>query len=777
MAIKISTHKSISLKIEDKWAKKGYRLDRLVAREHISQPYEIELEITADVTDGDFKGLMGKSLTAQFEFDKKTRYFEGVVGFMKQHATVADTKLTKYTLKLYPQLWMLGFNKKYTIFQNKNAITIIKDIFKKNKLTKFRDETKSRGKTSRVYCVQYEESDLEFVQRLMEEEGIFYFFEQAKGGHKLVLADATAAHKNFGDKGEVDVKNNIPEPGFLNALFDLTYQQNIIPKSYSLQDYNFKTPTTDLKGEAKGEGLGGTMFEYPGQTGFEEDPKKDINKTLADLRLDIDEATQELVQGMSTFPLFLSGSNFTLKNHARKDLNKKYTLLWVEHRIEAHIPPEEIETKLIYQNTFAAFLATKTYRPPRVHQKKRIIGSQTATVVGPKDKEIHTDKFGRIKVMFHWDPERKKDENCSCWVRTAQNWSDKNWGFVFIPRIHQEVVVSFLNGDPDRPLVTGCVYNGEKTPPYLPGTPTKSTIKTNSVGVPKGKPIGFNELRFEDKYEKEEIYLHAQKDWNTHVIECRETTIEKGSDTKTIERGDRSVTLKGEDKPVKGKGDDFLIIDKGSRTTKLLAKGSGKGNYTIYMKKGDREITIDEGNQKITLKKGNREVTLESGNETVTLKNGNQTISIDAGTRTIKVMKDETHTNQANFKHTVTQNYTLQVTGNIEVKATGSITMKSAQKISMEAPEIAFKAASKFSVQSGGMVEMKSGSTFQLDSGAAFVAKAGAAFQLRAGAAFMTQAGAGIILKAGAAVLSDGAIQLQKSSGPLTMQGTPILMA
>lgn len=785
MAIDIVTQKGVSLKLEDKWAKKGYRLDRLIAREHISQPYEIIFDLTADESDTDFKSLMGKSLSAKFEFGKKTRYFEGIVGAIKQKATTYDTELTAFEIRLYPKLWTLQFNRNYKIFQNKNAITIIKDILKKHKITKIRDDTKTRGKTSRVYCVQYGESDLHFVERLMEEEGIFYFFDQSKDGHTLILADSLTSHKAFAGNGDIDSENAIPQPGFLNALFDFHYEQNMIPKGYSLQDYNFKTPSTDLKGEAKGQGLGETVFEYPGQTGFEEDPKKDINKTLSSLRLEVDEARQELATGMTTFPEFGAGSTFTLKGHERKSFNKKYTLIGVEHRITTDIPENQSETQLIYQNHFQAIPATKVFRPLRHHTKHKVDGIQTATVVGPKNKEIHTDKFGRIKIMFHWDTERKKDENSSCWVRTAQNWGDKNWGFVFIPRIGQEVIVTFLNGDPDRPIVTGCVYNGDKTPPYLPATPTKSTIKTNSVGVPKGKPVGFNELRFEDKYNAEEIYLHAQKDWNTHVIENRDTKIEKGSDTKIIERGDRSVTLKGLDKPVKGKGNDTLIIEKGSRETKLLAKGAGKGNYKIYMKNGDRTLTIDMGNQTITLKKGNRKVTLNAGNEDVTLKSGNQTISINAGTRTIKVMKDEVHKNMANFKQSVTKNYTLQVIGNVDIKATGAISMQSAQKIEMKAPQLIINVAAKLEVQSGGMIDiksaamfqMKAGAVFQLNAGAAIMMKAAAAAQFSAGAAFMAQAGAAIVMKAGAAILSDAAIQLQKSSGPLTMQGMPIIMA
>jgi len=300
-----------------------------------------------------------------------------------------------------------------------------------------------------------------------------------------------------------------------------------------------------------------------------------------------------------------------LKDHYRSDVNQEYVLRSVVHAV----------TQESYTNSFEAFPTSLPFRPPRLTPKPLISGTQTAKVVGKSGEEIWTDKYGRIKVQFHWDQKGKNDENSSCWIRVDFGWAGKSWGGIFLPRIGQEVVVSYLEGDPDHPLVTGAVYNGDQTVPYnLPQEQTKSTVKTNTS---KGGG-GFNEIRFEDKKDEQELYFHAQKDQN--------------------------------------------IVVEHDRTKKVL------NNETNTIKK-DRATTIQEGNDTYVVAKGNRVFQVKTGNETYEVK----------GTRDLTVTGNETHTDKANFTQKVTGNYELKVNGNLTIDVTGSVTIKSGMSMTHEA--------------------------------------------------------------------------------------------
>ena len=330
-------------------------------------------------------------------------------------------------------------------------------------------------------------------------------------------------------------------------------------------------------------------------------------------RLEALELPLKTLEGDSRCRFFIPGYKMTLAEHPTAALNADYVLESVSHRVE----------DAVYANRFTAFPAATPYRPQLRSAKPRIAGSQTALVVGKSGEEIYTDKYGRLKVQFHWDQDGTKDENSSCWVRVAQTWAGKGWGGWWLPRVGMEVVVSFLDGDPDRPLVSGAVYNGDNALPYtLPADQTKSTIKSDSS---KGHG-GSNEIRFEDKKDSEEIYVHAQKD---------QTIVVENTRTATMNKGDEIVTVK----------------------------------------KGKREITVEEGDDLHTVKKGNRTYKVETGDETYTVE----------GTRTLSVTKDETHTDKANFTHEVTKDYTLTVKGNLVIDVTGDITFKAGKSLTAKA--------------------------------------------------------------------------------------------
>jgi type VI secretion system secreted protein VgrG len=311
--------------------------------------------------------------------------------------------------------------------------------------------------------------------------------------------------------------------------------------------------------------------------------------------LQAEEFPQKMVEGISTVPFFLAGYKFTLQNHPRDDANADYVLYEVIH--EARLIPEGKEQHL-YKNTYRGFPATINFKSPQVTPKPRIFSTQTAKVTGKPGEEIYTEEYGRIKVKFHWDPSDKEDDSTSCWIRVATLWAGQKWGTLFTPRVGQEVVVSFIDGDPDKPLVVGSVYNGENKPPYLPSETTKSTIKTQTSKKGEGSTPGYNELRFDDKKGSEEVYLRAQRDFVTYVQNDQKVTIVGGNRTVILEsKGENQEEKKG------SQSDDSLTLNNGNKSLKIV-----KGNYTI---------TLDEGNMTVTCTLGNLDIEVPGGDITM----------------------------------------------------------------------------------------------------------------------------------------------------------------
>ena len=381
------------------------------------------------------------------------------------------------------------------------------------------------------------------------------------------------------------------------------------------------------------------IFDYPGLYA-----KKDAGDKAVAVRMEEEEAAYDTASGAGDLVGFTPGGKFTLDGHPAESENQDYVLTSVRH--------EAVDGSIVgdgeshYGNTFTALPASAIFRPARETPRPVVRGPQTAVVVGPSGEEIYVDKHGRVKVHFFWDRLGKKDENDSCWIRVAQNWAGKNWGLVFHPRIGQEVVVDFLEGDPDRPLITGRVYNAVQTPPYeLPANQTQSGLKTRSTKG--GGADDFNELRFEDKKDSEDIVFHAQKDFHRVVendddlkvqhdqmIEIknnRTETVKEGDEKVTIEKGDRTVTVKT--------GDDLHDVKQGNRTVTVET-----GNDAHNVKKGDRSVVIDMGNDALTLKVGNQTTKLNLGAssteamQSIELKVGQSSVKIDQTGVTIKGM-------------------------------------------------------------------------------------------------------------------------------------------
>lgn len=495
--------------------------------ERISGLFQFTLEMVSEDNSIDFDAIIRKPVTITLSLGNDVEHnLNGIVSRFVQEET--NLRLTRYFADINPWLWLLTKTSDCRIFQNKSTPEILEAIFSDLGFTDFRNDLKGTY-AKREYCVQYNETTFNFVSRLMEEEGIFYHFEHAADKHTLVLGDDADAHKTCpGLEGTpVHFRQSLVDHTQDLAITRCLVEEQVVSGSFAHDDYNFETPNTDLKVESKSQTPKFRVYEYPG--GF---LKKDVGEKRADLRLDALEQPQRVIRGDGFVRAFVSGHKFELKDHYRADVNQTYVLQSVSHAA----------TQESYTNSFTAFPADTPFRPPRLTAKPRIAGTQTAIVVGKAGEEIWTDKYGRVKVQFHWDQLGKKDENSSCWIRVDYGWAGKKWGGIFLPRIGQEVIVSYLEGDPDCPLITGAVYNSEQVVPYtLPDEQTKSTVKTNSS---KGGN-GFNEIRFEDKKDSEEIYFHAQKDQNIVVQNDRTKKI-KHNETNTIE-GTRESTITGDE--------------------------------------------------------------------------------------------------------------------------------------------------------------------------------------------------------------------------------------
>jgi type VI secretion system secreted protein VgrG len=686
----LSTQDNIELTIQTPLGKDALILRRFDGVEQISEPFCFTLDMNSASPTLDLSALVGKEVQITYKYGKGKRYFCGVVGSAEQGWTVRKDKhnFTNYQAKVYPTFWMLKFTRDYRIFQNKSAMDIIKAILSENGVTEMKDKTTSCGKRVRDYCVQYGESCFDFVCRLMEEEGIFYFFEHTSSNHTMVLIDDSSAAKDI-DPSKIEYMKSYSEVLQFNIVHTLRMQEQVVAKKFAAADYNFVTPDTHLYNKVTGKGMGGEVYDYPGIF-----MNKGEGDKIADHRIQHLEWAKITLMGTSTTPSFCPMFAFTLKDHPRADWNKKFNLYRVHHRIQQ----EADEGEELYESEFVAFPNSVPFRAPRVTLKPLIWSTQTAIVTTKSGEEIWCDEYGSIKVHFHWDQRGTKDEKSSCWIRVAQLWAGNKWGGVFTPRIGMEVVVTFLDGDPDRPLITGCVYNGKNANPYAKSEPTKSTIKSNTT---KGGG-GFNEFRYEDKKGSEEIFLHAQKDWNSVVEHSRTLLIKTGDDTSVIKKGQRTVTLNGGET-----GHDTLVLDKGNRSVAL--KGSGTTN-TLSITNGDNIITITKGNESRKLGGGN--------------------LTID-----------------------VTGNITIKASGNINMQSTGMTNIKSTAPMNIESSATtSIKSTGPMSLQSTAVVNLK-GAVVNMVSDAAFNFTAGAAVSITSGAAVSVTAGAAISLTASAGIM------------------------
>ncbi|MGD9187916.1 MAG: type VI secretion system tip protein VgrG, partial [Desulfobacteraceae bacterium] len=497
---------------------------RMTATEELGRMFQFELDLLSKEPDIKFDDILGQNITVRLTLaDDKKRYFNGFVSRFSQEGFLDEFHV--YSATAHPWLWFLTRTADCRIFQEKTVPDIIKAVFKDHGFSDY-EESLSGSYRSWEYCVQYRETDFNFVSRLMEQEGIYYYFKHEKDKHTMVLSDSVSAHEPYPGYEKLPF---FPPDEHLKRerdhIYNWTLAQEIQPGIYALNDFDFTRPKANLqvKSSILQDHAHASMeiFDYPGEY-----PDTGDGETYARARIEELQVNQERVEAQGNALGLATGSLFELTDYPREDQNREYLITSATHQMvsEAYTSGTSTGSSAGYTCNFTALPSKQPFRSARITPKPTVQGPQTAIVVGPSGDEIHTDKYGRVKVSFHWDRYSKSNETSSCWVRVAQIWAGKQWGGIHIPRMGQEVIVDFLEGDPDHPIITGRVFNNDNMPPYeLPANATQSGIKSRSSKG--GGAENFNEIRFEDKKGEEEIYLHGEKNWTINIENDKDQTI------------------------------------------------------------------------------------------------------------------------------------------------------------------------------------------------------------------------------------------------------------
>lgn len=639
-----TTQEGRLLKVATPLAEDFLLIKRIRSREALSQLFRFDLELLheeeeegTEATLVDPQSILGQSMTVvASQADGAERHFNGIcVDFTQGNR---NTRFSKYQASLVPKVWLLTQVSQSRIFQNLSVPDILRKVF-----DGFEFVMEVQGTLQpRNYCVQYRETDWNFASRLMEEEGIFFYFEHTSTSHKMIIANSPSSHRECPSKTSIPFIRDISVEAeeWAGSVFTWRSANRLRAGKFSLRDHNFELPTNNQETEQLSRfNIGGNqnleIYDYPGEFAKRFDgiasgggeQAVELQKIFDDRQRTVTIRQQELdvayksSYGSSNCCALTAGYRFELTSHPTSENNRNHILVSVE--TEAVQSPGYISDDTIsnsYNVTFSSIPQGEgqaPFRPMRRAEKPVVQGSQTATVVGPAGEEIFTDKYGRVKVQFRWDREGQANASSSCWIRVVQTWAGKKWGTMFIPRIGMEVVVDFLEGDPDQPIITGCVYNAETMPPYtLPDEKTKSTIKTDSS---KGGN-GFNELRFEDKKGSEQIFIHAEKDKDIRVK----------NDLKELIKHDRHLIIEN-DQYEQVKKDKHLQVT-GDHNEKIGGTMSLNVGSDLQ-EKVSQNYALDAGTE-VHIKAGMKAV-IEAGTQ-LTLKVGGNFIDINSAGVTIK---------------------------------------------------------------------------------------------------------------------------------------------
>ncbi len=478
--------------------------------ERISHPYDIHLTL-ATRNDVKLDEVIDKEAVLSIDHEGGTRYFHGVVQEFTSLGT--DGGYDIYHAHAVPALWFLSLEQDCRVFQFKHVQDIVAEILEESNITSDRYRfALSKKDRLRKFCVQYRETDLNFISRLLEEEGIFYFFEHSEDKHVIVFSDTSTGYLFMPGQCQIAFNTNDGMVAEKESVFDFIYSRRVRPGKVTQRDYNYKRTSLNLttQWQAK-ESTNREVYDFPSNY-F----KEDRGNYLAKVRMERLLVLGETAEGQSCCPRMTPGFEWELTGH---DYAGKYLpVAVIHHGAQPQVLGEHAGGGFRYDNEFIVVPASVTVRPQIVADRPTIVGLQTAVVTGSPGEEIHADPDGylRVKVQFPWDRLGQKDGRTSCWVRVGQPWGGGGWGTQFLPRVGDEVLITFLEGDPDRPMVIGSAYNSQNQPLYaLPANKTQSGIRTRSY--PNGGRDNYHELRFDDRKGAEEIYLQSEKDWNILV--------------------------------------------------------------------------------------------------------------------------------------------------------------------------------------------------------------------------------------------------------------------
>jgi type VI secretion system secreted protein VgrG len=698
------------------------RVIRFEGHEAMSQLFEFHVLVACEAGDIAFDSAVGHPATLTFRVGDEPRHVHGIVAAFEQGDE--GKKLTSYRAVLVPAVWRLQHRRDSRIFQALAVPDILRKVLDAAGVPSSGYRFALGGSYApREYCVQYRESDWAFLCRLMEEEGIAYHFEHTESGHVLVMADSPSAYGTIAGDAKVVFR---PPSGALvkdEHVSRFRYSELIRPGKVTLRDYNFKRPGLLLeRSDQASADPDLEIYDYPGDYDAPEP-----GSALAKIRLEELQAARKTGDGESACARFVPGATFTLADHPRDDFNQKLLITRVDHHgAEPHV--EQGASAAPYGNRFQVIPAGVPFRPPQITPRPTIKGIQTAIVTGPAGEEIHTDEHGRIKVQFHWDRQGKKDDKSSCWIRVSQIWAGGAWGAVFLPRIGHEVVVDFIEGDPDRPLVVGSVYHGTNVPPYgLPAEKTKSTVKSNS----SSGGGGFNELRFEDKKGSEEIFLHGQKDWN--ILIEHDKAQEIGHDETLLVKHDREVTVGNDETETIGGNLTIAVAKTLTETVGQDVSLDVTGAATVTIDKDHSETvhgaqTVDVGKSQdvsvgesmsLSVSKSKSESVGESSTESL---GKSKSVNVDEN-YSLSVTKDGTVKIGKNLTQEVGEKQTMIVgkelaiqvgDATITVKKNGditvqgkNITVKGTGPIQVEGKKLSVKSEGAVNVEASGNVKIK----------------------------------------------------------------------
>ncbi len=712
------------------------RLSSCVARESLSVLGDMDVAVLGKDPNISADKLLGKSVTVSVIMrDQTTRELSGYVTRFTQSGTEGSYYVYQMTVR--PWLWMLTRTADCRIFQDLSVPDIVKSVFSDHPVADFEFKL-FRSYRKWNYCVQYRETDFNFVARLLEHEGIYWYFEHAKGKHKLVLVDSSSAHDSTPGHGTLPYHGNMGQtPPDIDCVNHWAVSREVEPGKVVLTDHDFERPSTSLKVEkarTRSYDLSDAeVFDYPGGYTQSADGTQYAENRMDELQSDF-----EAFHGAANTVGLRAGHTLKLQRHPRDDQNAEYLVTSTTLQIQ-HPGYESDAGHAVFQCDFGAIATGQQYRPTRRTPKASVNGPQTAVVVGPSGEEIFTDKYGRVKVQFYWDRRGTKNEKSSCWVSVSHPWAGKNFGVIHIPRIGQEVVVGFLEGDPDRPIIIGRVYNAEQMPPWeLPANATQSGILTRSSKG--GSYANANAIRFEDKKGSEQLWIHAEKNqdievendethWVGHdrrkTIDHDETVHVKHDRTETVDNNE-TITIGVNRTESVGRNETISVgsnrsVSVGASETKTVAMqrshavgvnesiaiGAAQevaiGAYQTVSVGASQDITVGSNqstsvgaDQSATIG-ANRTVEVGKDLKTVVAKNEVREIG---EARTTKIAKDD--------KWQVGKKFYLEAADEITLKTgDASIVMKKDGTIEIKGKDITITGSGKIGVKASGDMVLK----------------------------------------------------------------------